>query len=58
MLPTEFINQGGDPYLDAVYRSFGAAAVCSTVRLSNNIGEFSISAELSAALSRRFNTHI
>jgi hypothetical protein len=40
MVPREFVNQGGDPLLYALYRSIGAAAVCPTVTVHNTVGEF------------------
>ncbi|KAI3431713.1 hypothetical protein D9Q98_004757 [Chlorella vulgaris] len=38
MVPREFVNQGGDPLLYALYRSIGAAAVCPTVTVHNTVG--------------------
>lgn len=38
MLPGEFVNQGGDPYLFELYRSVGAADVCASVTIRNFIG--------------------
>ncbi|KAL4431746.1 hypothetical protein ABPG77_002962 [Micractinium sp. CCAP 211/92] len=38
MLPEQLLNQGGDPLLYELYRSFGAAAVCPDVVLVNSMG--------------------
>lgn len=38
LLPGEFVNQGGDPYLFELYRSIGAADVCGAVTVHNSIG--------------------
>ena len=39
MISDEFINQGGDPFLDALYRTFGTARVCRSVKIRNGIGK-------------------
>ena len=38
MFPSDFINQGGDPFLDALHRSFNAAKICPEVHIRNAIG--------------------
>ncbi|GAB4813173.1 hypothetical protein N2152v2_000219 [Parachlorella kessleri] len=38
LLPDQFINQGGDPFLFELYRSFGLARLCSEVSLTNGKG--------------------
>jgi LPS sulfotransferase NodH len=38
VLPRQFVNQGGDPYLFEVYSRFGAAAFVADCRLRNTIG--------------------
>lgn len=44
LLPPAFeaCNQGGDPFLFELWRSFGRAGVCAKVRVTNGIGEYSI----------------
>ncbi len=38
LLPKQFANQGGDPYLYELYSRFNAAAFCIDCRLENRIG--------------------
>mmetsp|Transcript_17483 Transcript_17483/g.47688 ORF Transcript_17483/g.47688 Transcript_17483/m.47688 type:complete len:1004 (-) Transcript_17483:1972-4983(-) len=38
ILPRQFVNQGGDPYLYELYSRFDAAAFLPSCRLSNTIG--------------------
>ena len=38
LLPSQFINQGGDPYLYALYLRFSAACFVVDVFLNNKIG--------------------
>jgi hypothetical protein len=38
MIPNEFVNQDGDPYIWAVYRRFGASLFLPEVRLFNEVG--------------------
>ncbi|KAL3909756.1 MAG: hypothetical protein SGILL_007960 [Bacillariaceae sp.] len=38
ILPRQFVNQGGDPYLFDLYSRFGAAAFLTQCRLKNTIG--------------------
>lgn len=38
LLPTQFVNQHGDPYLFELYRRVGAAEFASTASLENTIG--------------------
>lgn len=39
MLPGELLNQGGDPFLYELYRSFGLAGVCAAITVHNAMGE-------------------
>ena len=38
MLPDEFANQGGDPFLFELYRSVGAAGVIHSITVDNGFG--------------------
>jgi hypothetical protein len=38
VVPNEFVNQDGDPYIWALYRRFGASHFAHEVTLSNGIG--------------------
>jgi hypothetical protein len=38
MLPAELKNQGGDPLLYELYRSFGLADICPSVTAANMHG--------------------
>ncbi|CAM9884294.1 unnamed protein product, partial [Ectocarpus sp. 6 AP-2014] len=38
VLPPEFVNQGGDPFLFELYRRFGASAFADTASLKNLVG--------------------
>lgn len=38
VVPEEFINQGGDPYIFALYRRFGAARFASDIKMTNDVG--------------------
>jgi glycosyltransferase involved in cell wall biosynthesis len=38
LLPRQFVNQGGDPYLYELYSRFNASAFCVPCRLENTIG--------------------
>ena len=38
LLPRQFVNQGGDPYLYELYSRFNASAFCVDCRLENTIG--------------------
>ena len=38
LLPRQFVNQGGDPYLYDLYSRYNAAAFCTDCRLTNSIG--------------------
>jgi hypothetical protein len=38
MIPNEFINQDGDPYIWALYRRFGDSLFLPEVRLFNEVG--------------------
>lgn len=38
LLPKQFVNQGGDPYLYELYSRFGATAWAANCRLENTIG--------------------
>lgn len=38
MVPEEFVNQGGDPFLFELYRAVGAADICRSVSIANACG--------------------
>ena len=52
MLPPEFVNQGGDPFQYELYRSFGAAGICSAVTVVNTVGGCACVPETVAACYR------
>jgi hypothetical protein len=57
MLPFQFINQGGDPYLFELYRRFGCARFADGVYLTNTLGG-KLSSTRYVKRHIRWNNHI
>ena len=58
VLPPEFVNQGGDPFLFALYRRYGAAEFAPTASLRNTVGGGQEARYQKTSLSAQFSDKI
>ena len=58
IIPHEFVNQDGDPYLWSLYRRYGASKFISDIELSNSIGGVQLLEDRSYTMPRYERQHI